>query len=202
MKIETKELSNGGVLTLVKTNSISFKKGDVVLVTDPCYWFDEEDKESRFSLWSEFCDMMFPSDWAELSKEDKLYTYCFVKYNHPNGDETEFLMTSTEHGDGGYGVNCDYRVTKKISGDGISVDAGCYAVTLLSSAKRFDKFDKTLESEHGTVLELLIDGIVYVDGANMSGAIECVTDDSNEEEEETCDYCDETINWCCCEEFS
>ena len=35
MKIETKELSNGGVLTLVKTNSISFKKGDVVLVTDP-----------------------------------------------------------------------------------------------------------------------------------------------------------------------
>ena len=61
MKIETKELSNGGVLTLVKTNSISFKKGDVVLVTDPCYWFDDEDKESRFSLWSEFCDMMFHS---------------------------------------------------------------------------------------------------------------------------------------------
>ena len=198
MKIETKKLSNGGVLTLVKTNSISFKKGDVVLVTDPCYWFDEEGA----GLWSEFCDMMFPSDWAELPKEDKLYTYCFVKYKHPNGDETEFLMTSTEHGDGRYGVNCDYRVTKEISGDGISVDAGCYAVTLLSSAKRFDKFDKTLESEHGTVLELLMDGIVYVDGANMSGAIECITDDSNEEVEETCDYCDETINWCCCEEFS
>ena len=50
MKIETKELSNGGVLTLVKTNSISFKKGDVVLVTDPCYWFDEEDKESRLMV--------------------------------------------------------------------------------------------------------------------------------------------------------
>jgi len=202
MKIETKELSNGGVLTLVKTNSISFKKGDVVLVTDPCYWFDEVDKKGGFSLWSEFCDMMFPSDWAELSKEDKLYTYCFVKYNHPNGDETEFLMTSTEHGDGRYGVNCDYRITKEISGDAISVDAGCYAVTLLSSAKRFDKFDKSLESGHGTVLEFLMDGIVYVDGANMSGAIECITDDSNEEEEETCDYCDETINWCCCEEFS
>ena len=198
MKIETKKLSNGGVLTLVKTNSISFKKGDVVLVTDPCYWFDEEGA----GLWSEFCDMMFPENYSELPKEDKLYTYCFVKYKHPNGDETEFLMTSTEHGDGGYGVNCDYRVTKKISGDGISVDAGCYAVTLLSSAKRFDKFDKSLESDHGTVLELLMDGIVYVDGANMSGAIECITDDSNEEEEETCDYCDETIDWCCCEEFS
>jgi hypothetical protein len=198
MKIETKKLSNGGVLTLVKTNSISFKKGDVVLVTDPCYWFDEEGA----GLWSEFCDMMFPSDWTELPKEDKLYTYCFVKYKHPNGDETEFLMTSTEHGDGGYDVNCDYRCTKEISGGGISVDAGCYAVTLLSSAKRFDKFDKSLESEHGTVLEFLMDGIVYVDGANMSGAIECVTDDSNEGEEETCDYCDETINWCCCEEFS
>ena len=50
MKIETRELKNGGTLTMVKTNSMPFKKGDVVLVTDPCYWFDDEDKESGFDL--------------------------------------------------------------------------------------------------------------------------------------------------------
>lgn len=201
MKIETRVLKNGGTLTLVKTNSMGFKKGDVVLVTDPCYWFDEEGKESTFSLWSEFCNMMFPADYSELPKEEKLYDYCFVKYKHPNGDETEFLMTSTAHGDGGY--ICEWGdSTQGISGGSVSVDAGCYAVTLLSSAKRFDNFDKSLESEHGSVFEFYKDGFVYVDGANMSGAIECITDDSNEEVEETCDYCDETVNWCCCEEFS
>jgi len=198
MKIETRVLKNGGTLTLVKTNSMGFKNGDIVLVTDPCYWFDEEDKESGFDLWGEFCDMMFPDNYSELSYDEKFYTYCFVKYVHPNGDETEFLMTSTAYGDGGY--ICEWGdSTKGISGGNISVDAGCFAVVLLSSAKRFGKFDSDLQSVHGSVFEFYEDGFVYVDGANMTGAIECYTDGSDEEEE-TCYICGEEISWCECDE--
>lgn len=201
MKIETRELKNGGTLTMVKTNSMSFNQGDVVLVTDPCYWFDDEDKESGFDLWQEFCNMMFPDNWSELPKEEKLYDYCFVKYVHPNGDETEFLFTSTAYGDGGY--ICEWGdSTKGISGGSVSVDAGCFAVVLLSSAKRFEKFgsyDESLETDHGSVFEFYKDGVVYVDGSNMTGAIECYTDGSDEEEE-LCYDCGESLDWCDCDE--
>lgn len=198
MKIETRELKNGGTLTMVKTDSMSFNQGDVVLVTDPCYWFDDEDKGSGFDLWQEFCDMMFPDNYSRLPKEEKLYDYCFVKYVHPNGDETEFLFTSTAYGDGGY--ICEWGdSTKGISNNSISVDAGCFAVVLLSSAKRFGKFDSNLETDHGSVFEFIKDGVVYVDGSNMTGAIECYTDGSDEEEE-LCYDCGESLDWCDCDE--
>lgn len=201
MKIETRELANGGTLTLVKVNSMNFKKGDVVLVTDPCYWFSEKDKEIGFDLWCEFCDMMFPENYSELPKEEKLYDYCFVKYVNSDGEETEFLFTSTAYGDGSY--ICEWGdSTKGLRGGNVSVDSGSFAVVLLSSAKKFEKFgayDESLESVHGSVFEFYKDGVVYVDGSNMTGAIECYTDGSDEEED-LCGCCGEEISWCECDD--
>ena len=195
MKIERKELDNGGVLTMVKTDRLKFYKGQVVLVTDPCYWFDEEDKEKGFDLWQILCGMMFPDNWSTLPEDDKLYKYCVVKYTHPDGTETEFLFTSTAHGDGSYTVMHQSGTTKRISGSTTSVDAGCFAVVLLDSAKRFDKYDSNLETAHGTVLQFEKDAEVIVDGESMSGAIECDTD-WNDYEDDTCGICGKDYEYC------
>ncbi len=45
MKTISKTLSDGSVLTLEKTDQITFPKGVKILVTDPCYWFDKKKAE-------------------------------------------------------------------------------------------------------------------------------------------------------------
>jgi len=192
MKTETRKLINGATLTLVKDNSMDFQKGDVVLVTDPCYWFDEEDKEAGFDLWAEFNCVMFPENWSTQPDKDKLWKYCTVKYVTREGVETNFLMTSTAHGDGCYDVGGDGG-TERVSGGETAVDAGCFAVVKLEEAKRFKSFRSNLETTSGTVIRFLKDGQVNVDGESMTGSIECDTDpDCN------CNMCGESAEWCEC----
>ena len=193
MKTVSKTLSDGSVLTLEKTDQITFPKGEKILVTDPCYWFDNKEGgilEGGLEIWGEFCDLMFPPNWNEIPKEENFHSYGKAIYTTKDGKKIEFLYTSTAHGDGSYGVfhgGC----TKAISGDGfIGVDAGMFAVVRVDDAKLFSPNEFTYNGYHfgcGVVFETLAESTIVVDGeGNMEGAVYCNTDGR---EEHTCSRC-------------
>ncbi len=200
MKTISKTLSDGSVLTLEKTDQITFPKGVKILVTDPCYWFDKKEGgilDGGIDIWQEFCGLMFPENWNTIPQDENFHSYGKAIYTTKDGKKVEFLYTSTAHGDGSYqvvGGGC----VEKISGDGfIGVDAGMFAVVLVDDAKLFSPNEFTYNGYHfgcGVVFETTAESTVVVDGANMEGAVYCNTD----AEEEA--YCSECGNECASDE--
>ena len=208
MKTVSKNLSDGSILMIEKIDQITFPKGVKILVTDPCYWFDNKEGgilDGGLDIWKEICNLMFPKDWDKLSDDERIDGYGQVTYTTVDGKKIVFLYTGTAHGDGSYEVVRGGCVTK-ISGDEIGVDAGLYAVCLLEDAKLFAP--KDFEGDVfgcGMVFETTAESTIVVDGkGNMEGALYC--DTGGKKQEYYCPTCgDEVVEegetcWSCWKE--
>ena len=183
------KFKDGSVLKLEKVSRMRFPQGVKILVTDPCYWFNNK-KEGILEklpedVWSVFCDLMFPDDYGKLPSSMALHSYGQATFTTAEGRKIVFLYTSTANGDGSYRVTSNHRL-KEVSGDGyIGVDAGMYAVVLLDDAKAINP--KGFNGDDfgcGVVFETLQEITVDVDGEDMDGDIHCVTGHNSDDDDD------------------
>ena len=185
MKTVEHKFKDGSVLKLEKVSRMSFPAGTKVLVTDPCYWFDNKEEGILANLsedvWSAFCNLM---DDYSLPSNQSFGSYGKAIFTTKEGRKIEFLYTSTAHGDGSYRVACNHRLSQ-VSGDGyIGVDAGMFGIVLLDDAKAIHpKGFKGDKFGCGVVFETKQEITVDVDGEDMEGDISCVTGYDEEEDD-------------------
>lgn len=152
---------------------------------DPCYFFDN-DNSVNSEMWSEFCSMMYPNgEDGELSDQGTLVV-----------DGHEVLYMSTAWGDGSYHASAGGK-----SAD-CGVDAGMLALVPMELVRKMNPDPEKLKrvEELGLVLENF-SGTVEAEvgerkgwsrsGFSWTGDLTCVTDWSDQEDEEYDDGADE-----------
>lgn len=170
----TRVLPDGSRLTIESIRTITFPAGVRVLVTDPCYYFTNDETKDGYSLWSKFCDALFDPSYK--------LGYGRVVYTLKTGETVSFLFSNTVYGDGKYEARCNYSKARRVSGSGVSVDAGIFSITMYDSVGTFDPANGYTDDSGdmfrgGVVFETLRPVTVTMDGrGNMSGDISCATE--------------------------
>ena len=172
------------IMKVEPNTSMDFKD---VLFTDPCYIFDNDTQDD---IWQEFVGHMFSKE----GKEKELDTEGTMTYGYPGDPELIILYTSTAHGDG------EYKLYYKGSEIGsLPVDAGMISAIPLELAKKFSGQTEAELSNLGVIVKAFNGHVQVGDyGIHGSGGLSVVTDGSDEDE--YCDWCGESIDYCRCDE--
>lgn len=170
----TRVLPDESRLSIDSIRTATFPAGVRVLVTDPCYYFTNDVTKDGYSLWSEFCSALFDPSYN--------LGYGRVVYTLKTGETVSFLFSNTAYGDGEYEAICNYSKARRVSGSGVSVDAGIFSITLYDTIETIDPANAYTDDtgdmfRGGVVFETLRSITVVMDGrGNMNGDISCATE--------------------------